>query len=190
VGTSGGSLRNFPISEKQVPKNETASDAFLDLNRPFSAVSKPPPTLVMALRACELMSLDITRSQAPTCCVHQLLLPLEVRVVCPQWPLQDMGREHAFRGPQSALSDGRARGRHRAAACGVRTLSTVDSRTASAACPGAGASASRAVSTAIDADDDCAGLKSSAYLPAATSQPPSAKTASNAAVIVISALSS
>eukprot|EP01046_Picozoa_sp_COSAG06_P023048 COSAG06_NODE_1815_length_8303_cov_3.031936_1_plen_114_part_10 len=31
------------ISEKLVAKNETASDAFLNLNRPFSAVSKPPP---------------------------------------------------------------------------------------------------------------------------------------------------
>jgi hypothetical protein len=34
------------ISEKQVPKNETAPGAFLNLNRPFSAVPKPPPTLV------------------------------------------------------------------------------------------------------------------------------------------------
>ena len=34
------------ISEKLVAKNETASDAFLNLNRPFSAVSKPPPTPV------------------------------------------------------------------------------------------------------------------------------------------------
>ena len=35
------------ISEKLVAKNETASDAFLNLNRPFSAVSKPPPAPVM-----------------------------------------------------------------------------------------------------------------------------------------------
>jgi hypothetical protein len=34
------------ISEKLVAKNETASDAFLNLNRPFSTVSKPPPTPV------------------------------------------------------------------------------------------------------------------------------------------------
>ena len=34
------------ISEKLVAKNETASDAFLNLNRPFSAVSKPPPAPV------------------------------------------------------------------------------------------------------------------------------------------------
>ena len=53
----------------------------------------------MALRACELMSLDITRSQAPTCCLHRLLLSLEVRVVCQHQGLQDMGREHAFRAP-------------------------------------------------------------------------------------------
>jgi hypothetical protein len=43
-----------------------------------------------------------------------LLLPLEVRGVCPHRPLEDMGREHAFRGPQSTLSDGRASGGHRA----------------------------------------------------------------------------
>ena len=35
------------ISEKLVAENETASDAFLNLNRPFSAVSKPPPAPVM-----------------------------------------------------------------------------------------------------------------------------------------------
>ena len=35
------------ISEKLAAKNETASDAFLNLNRPFSAVSKPPPAPVM-----------------------------------------------------------------------------------------------------------------------------------------------
>ena len=43
-----------------------------------------------------------------------LLLPLEVRGVCPHRPLEDMGREHAFRGPQSTLSDGRVSGGHRA----------------------------------------------------------------------------
>ena len=52
VGHLGKLLPQLPhakkrvISEKQVPKNETASDAFLNLNRPFSAVSKPPPTPV------------------------------------------------------------------------------------------------------------------------------------------------
>ena len=35
------------IYEKMVAKNETASDAFLNLNRPFSAVSKPPTASVM-----------------------------------------------------------------------------------------------------------------------------------------------
>ena len=35
------------ISEKLAAKNGTASDAFLNLNRPFSAVSKPPPAPVM-----------------------------------------------------------------------------------------------------------------------------------------------
>ena len=33
-------------AKKLAAKNETASDAFLNLNRPFSTVSKPPPTPV------------------------------------------------------------------------------------------------------------------------------------------------
>ena len=52
VGYLGKLLPQLPharvrvISEKLVAKNETASDAFLNLNRPFSAVSKPPPAPV------------------------------------------------------------------------------------------------------------------------------------------------
>jgi hypothetical protein len=52
VGYLGKQLPQLPhaqvrvISEKLVAKNETASDAFLNLNRPFSTVSKPPPTPV------------------------------------------------------------------------------------------------------------------------------------------------
>ena len=55
VGYLGKQLPQLPgarvrvISEKLVAKNETASDAFLNLNRPFSAVSKPPPAPVMRL---------------------------------------------------------------------------------------------------------------------------------------------